>query len=102
MVKAITNGYDYNYFKRITVTATSFQSDSDVVFNINAPLCSFSLVNEGNVTVTYSFNGSTIHGDLIVGTPTQAIFFDNRSVSAIWFSVPSGSANVRVEGWATK
>lgn len=53
--------------------------------------------------VEYSFNGDTVHGDLQIGTPTEAIFFDNRPISKIYFKAKTPAALgsiVRIEGWA--
>ena len=98
-----TVGKDFQKFERIVVDGYVFEDNANFVFNFRASLMSFSLVNEGAGTVEYSFNGNTVHGDLTVGTPTEAIFFDNRNVTAIWFRAASGGAvntTVRVEGWA--
>lgn len=101
MVTATINGKDRNFFKKITVTDSDFPTDCQVFVNINPNIKSFSLVNEGNSLVEYSFNGNTLHGDLTPGTPTAAIFFDNRSISKIFFRAPAGgSPDVRVEAWA--
>lgn len=97
-MKTNTTGFDNNFFKKVTVTNTTFPADSQITINIRGQF-SFSLVNEGNAVVEYSFNGSTVHGDMTPGTPTAAIFFDNRKISAIWFRAPS-SCVVRVEAWS--
>jgi hypothetical protein len=99
----ILNGKDFNYFKKPIITSTTFKPNNeepDILFNIKY-LVSFSMVNEGNAKVEYSFNGTTVHGDMIPGTATSTITFDNRRVSAIWFRVPDGgSVTVRVEAWS--
>ncbi len=92
-----TQGKDYNFFTKITVTDTSFPTNSQVTIPFSGQT-GFSLVNEGSVKIEYSFNGSTLHGDLTPGTPTAAIIFDNRRISAIWFRASSSSI-VRVEAW---
>lgn len=97
---------DFNKFARITVDGYTFAaSDSpDIDFSFRHSNLSFSMVLEsGSGVVEYSFNGSTLHGDLEIGTPTEAIFFDNRPVSKIWFRAKTGAAigaSVRVEGWS--
>ena len=84
----------------ISTTFKTTTEEPDVMFNIKYQL-SFSMVNEGNVKVEYSFNGNTLHGDMTPGTSTSSITFDNRKVSKIWFRVPDGgSAIVRVEAWS--
>lgn len=94
-----TQGKDYNFFTKITVTDTSFPATSQITIPFGGQY-GFSLVNEGSVVVEYSFNGITLHGDLTPGTPTAAIIFDNRRVPAIWFRA-SSSSRVRVEAWAS-
>lgn len=98
MVGSIDNGKDFNFFQKVTVTNTSFADDADVVFNFRGQQ-SFTLVNEGSVTIEYSFNGNTLHGDLTPGTNTAALLFPNRRVSRIWFRAAS-SSTVRVEAWS--
>jgi len=98
-----TTGKDHNKFARILVDGYEFDQYADFVFNIRNAVMTFSLVNEGAGTIEYSFNGNTVHGDLTVGTPTEAIFFDNRKIMAIWFRARGGEgfgSIVRVEGWA--
>ena len=98
---AITQGKDFNYFKKVTVINAEFDSENpEVVFNFRNQVA-FSIINEGDTIVEYSFNSSTLHGDMTPGTPSSAIVFDNRRVSKIWFRNPSGGSNiVRVEAWA--
>ncbi len=96
----ITVGKDYNYFEKVTVASASFNSEPDSFFNIKGQQ-SFSLVNEGTGVIEYSYNGTTLHGDMTPSSPTAAIFFDNRRVSKIWFRLKSGAASVvRVEAWS--
>lgn len=92
-----TQGKDYNFFTKVTVVDTSFPSNSQVTIPFGGQT-GFSLVNEGNTVVEYSFNGTTLHGDMTPNTPTAAMVFDNRRVSAIWFRA-SSSCLVRVEAW---
>jgi hypothetical protein len=100
----ITQGKDFNFFQTLAVTDGYFNhnplNDADVFFNFRGQV-SFSLVNEGAGIIQYSFNGQTLHGDMTPGTPTQAIFFDNRRVSKIWFRLRGGQpdSTVRVEAW---
>lgn len=101
----ITIGYDFNFFDKVTVTKTTFlddgyATDADVVLTFRGSSKTLLLLNEGSETVEYSFNGRTLHGDLIPGTPSAAIAYDNRAVTKIWFRVSSGSTIVRVEAWA--
>lgn len=94
----ITAGVDKNYFRRLTVTDTDFPDASQVLFGITGHITTFSLINESNETIEYSFNGSTLHGDLVPNTPSEALSFSNRPVSKIWFRAPA-NAVIRVEAW---
>jgi len=99
-MKPILLGKDFNYFAKVTPADVAFPEDSQVEFNFRGQQ-NFSMVNEGANVVEYSFNGNTLHGDLTPGTPTAAIFFDNRRIPGIWFRVPAGLATtIRVEAWA--
>lgn len=100
MVTAITNGKDSNFFQKLTVTSTTFLTNSDITLNIRGQQC-ISIINEGSVKVEYSFNGNILHGDLTPSSASSGFIWDNRVVSAIWFRVPNGgNAVVRVEAWA--
>ncbi|MDP2696409.1 MAG: hypothetical protein Q8O87_04165 [bacterium] len=95
----ITQGKDTNFFQKVTINSAAFKSNCDIYINIRGT-CSFTMINEGLGTIEYSFNGSTLHGDMIPGTPTEALFFDNRVVSKIWFRTAAGPNIVRIEAWA--
>jgi hypothetical protein len=96
----IITGTDYNYFNRLTVANINFNNKSDVVFPFRGNP-SFSIVNEGTDTIQYSFNGITIHGDLVPGTVSASLIANKRSISQIWFRAKNGIAtNVRVEACA--
>lgn len=64
-----------------------------------------SFINEGSTTsnsVEYSFDGTTVHGDLVPTKPSASLEFKNRTVSLIWFRLKTGSTGpvtVRVEAW---
>lgn len=95
----ITKGKDFNFFQKVNVSQTTFGGESHIIFNFRNQCC-FSMVNEGSGVVEYSFNGEVLHGDMTPGTSTEAMLFDNRRVSKIWFRVVSGTHIVRVEAWA--
>lgn len=103
MVTAITNGKDFNFFQRVSVSfssASAYQTDADIVFNFRGEQ-SFTLMNEGSSVIEYSYNGTTTHGDMDSTKDSKTLRFDNRRVSRIWFRVKSGStSSVRVEAWA--
>lgn len=95
---------DFNKFQKVTVDGYDFKplANPDVWFDWRHSNLSFSLVHEGTGTIEYSFNAVTVHGDMIAGTPTEAIFFDNRPVNKIWFRCQADGYEsvVRVEGWS--
>jgi len=100
-----TNGYDWNFFGKYSVTATTIPSSPQCFINLAWPCSGFSIQNEGVHVVQYSFNGSTVHGDLTPGLPSQYLRFDNRVASKIFFWVPDGYASgipVRVEAWVSR
>lgn len=102
MVQPNTKGADFNFFTKVTVIDGYFggaTGESDVYINIKGQQ-TISLVNEGNAVVEYSFNGNTLHGDMTPNSPTTAIFFDNRRVSAIWFRTTVPGQIIRVEAWS--
>lgn len=95
----ITLGKDYNYFGRIAVSSASFNNDADAIFAFNGN-SSFSLINEGTGTIEYSFNGSTVHGDLVPNTPSAGLGFNRRGQAKVWFRLKSGAiSNVRIEAF---
>lgn len=88
------------YFNRVTVSGASFPGTPDVNIGFQ---CSISVINEGTGIVEYSFDGSTLHGDLVPGTGSQEIVFEQTSLNVMWFRLKSGSAcTVRVEGSDTQ
>lgn len=95
-----TQGKDYNFFTKISITDVEFPNESQVTIPF-AGQFGFSMVNESSDVIEYSFNGNTLHGDLTPNSSTQALIFDNRRVSAIWFRTAGSDSLVRVEAWAT-
>ena len=96
-------GYDRNFFQKLTVTATSFGSNSvdgyqpDMVITFPTQTVTFFLESSG--PCQYSFNGTTIHGDMTAGQASATLTFTDRTISKIWFK---GSGVVRVEAWAVR
>ncbi len=105
-----TNGRDWNYFQKVSVTATTFGGGSvdgyqpDMVITFTSQSAIF--LNEATTgVVEYSFNGTTVHGELdgSTGSLTKMLTFNNRVISKIWFRVKSGSSGpmtVSVRAWA--
>ena len=102
MVSPITQGADFNFFQKVTVSGASFATNADVAINIKFQE-GFTISNEGTSVIEYSFNGTTLHGDLDSAKDSKTVKFDHRRVTAIWFRLKSGSSSVvRVEAWSTK
>lgn len=103
MTKILT-GKDFNFFARKEISATSFADTED--FELGFPPNCVTFINESqdgqNHSIEYSFNGNTVHGDLIPGTPCASLIFQNRMITKIWFRLKSGSngtPSVRIEAW---
>jgi hypothetical protein len=105
-----TLGYDHNFFQKLTVTATSFGSNSvdgyqpDMVITLPEPTYTVTFFLEGSSSdqIQYSFNGTTIHGDMTFGKTSANLIFTNRVISKIWFQTISGTPVVRVEAWGVR
>jgi len=111
-----TQGRDFNFFQKLEVNWTQFGAPDgyttadgygpDVV--ITFPTQSVMFLNEetsATNVVEYSFNGTTVHGELDPTLPSRGVAFDNRAVSLIWFRLKSGSSGpvtVRIDAWGTK
>src|SRR6266404_5990404 len=107
----VSQGFDYNYFKVVSVSSTTFGTSSDGYFPdvfLTFPTQGISLINYGansSKSVEYSFSGLNTHGELVPGTPSAALVFDNRVVSKIWFRLKSGSSgpvDIRCEAWSIR
>jgi len=104
---------DYNFYQILPVNWTQFgASDGYTVEDgygpdiiIPFPTQAVTFVNYGATssnTIEYSFNGTTVHGDMVPGTSTGSCVFDFRTVSTIWFRLKAGSSgpvNIRIEAW---
>ena len=66
----ITDGVDFNFFKKVVINRTTFGGvdgyDADVFITIRGSLAAFTMVNYGPEIVEYSFNGNTLHGDMVI------------------------------------
>jgi len=103
----VTNGKDHNYFKKYSVTETVFGAASvdgyQPCLMIPFPTQSVMFLNEGSGVVEFSFNGTTVHGELDSTKVTAGLTFDNRIVTKIWFRVKAGSTGpivVSANAWA--
>jgi hypothetical protein len=103
-----TQGKDFNFFKKIGVSSATFGGGSvdgyqpDIVITFSTLGIVFNTEGSSTNTVEYSFNGSTVHGELVPGTNRATLIFQNRVESLIWFRVKSGSSGpitISVEAW---
>jgi hypothetical protein len=105
-----TYGRDFNFYQKLNVTATDFGSNSvngvqpDMV--ITFPTQTVMFLNESTVgVVEYSFNGTTVHGELDPTLISKSLTFDDRVISLIWFKLKAGNAGpvtIRVDAWSTR
>lgn len=101
-------GRNYNFFQKVTVTATTFGGSSTDGYQpdliITFPTQGLLLLNEDTASVVQvSFNGITIDDQLDPTLPSKGIAYDNRVVSKIWFQLYSGaSAVVSIRAWGTR
>lgn len=93
----ITLGRDDNFFVKLVVSAGSYNTDCDVIIPFSTQAVTFQLEEGG--PATYSFNGTTDHGDMTLTKPSENLIFENRVISKIWFK---GSGTVRIEAWALR
>lgn len=85
------------YFNRVSVSNASFPSPSSPDISTGFP-GSISLINEGTGIVEYSFDSINLQGDLVPGTGSQEVVFEDTGLNVIWFRLKSGPvSNVRVE-----
>jgi hypothetical protein len=95
-----TQGKDFNYFQRVSVSSATFGDHPDAVITFKNNSIMF--INEGSGVVEVSFNGNTVHTELNSADFSKGLIFDNRQISTIWLRVKSGSTgpiSVRIEAW---
>lgn len=115
-VKQKNRPNDFNFFTKLAVNWSQFGAldgytptdgygpDIIIPFSTQA----FSFINEGSGatnTIEYSFDGQHVHGDLIPGTLSASLVFNNRVASLIWFRLKAGSSgpvNLRIEAWGIR
>jgi len=89
----------FNYFTNLLVDGYAFPDTPQVNLGFNSQGIAF--LNKSSIyTIQYSFNGTTIHGDLDPADESKGIIFDHRIESKIWFRAVGGYATVRVEAWS--
>ena len=87
----------YNYFEVLAVAVAAFPEDPQVTFNFVPD--GFTFLNRGAAKIEYSFDGTTLHGDLDPADSSKSVAFNSRVEDRIWFRAPAGASTVRVEGW---
>lgn len=91
----------FNFFDKALVATTDF-ADHRRTWSFNSS--GIMILNESTAAgdvVQYSFDGVTVHGDTVPGSPSAGVSFDNRIESGVWLRLESaGSAViVRIESW---
>ena len=93
-------GKDFNYYKKLTVSAGAFATNADVIITFPTYTVNFNLETTG--VVQYSFNGTDIHGEMDSTKVSKDLSFQNRPVCKIWFKLISGAGTVRIEAWGLR
>ena len=94
----VTLGRDFNFFEKPVISVTDFPEEPQIVIRFKGPQHLTFMLESGSA-VEYSFNGTTVHGDMTTSTSSATLDFLTRSNKKIWFRVASGSSTVRVEAW---
>ena len=89
----------FNYFNNITIDGYDFPIIPQVNFGFLSQGIAF-LNKSVLYKLQYSFDGTTLHGDLDPADESRGIIFDNRVESKVWFKAVDGYAIVRVEAWS--
>lgn len=88
----------WNFFEVVTVDDSDFPATPQVSFGFLSQGIIF--LNRGANIVEYSFDGSTVHGDLDPSDESVILTFNNRVEDKVWFRYSGGTSTVRVEAWA--
>lgn len=96
----ITAGKDFNQYNTLTINSSSFPYEADIAV-LFRHIQGFNLFLQSGGPIYYSFNGNTIHGQLIASTSRQFLQFDNRVIPGVWFKVANGGTNgvIHFEAW---
>lgn len=100
----INYGYAPFFFKKITVSAGTYNTTADVIVNLAGGVAGYSLSNEtGSTTVEVSYDGNSAGDELNSAQATKFVQYDNRDVCKIWLRITSGaSAVVVVRAWSPR
>ena len=85
-----TLGKDRFFFEKKLISSPTFNYDADILITLitkNSVL----IINEGTGTIEYSFNGTTVHGELNPNTGTHSIVVNDPSIVKIWFRLSAGA-----------
>jgi len=100
----IANGSGSDFYKKVTVSRTSFGDPNDGYRpDIFIPFSTTGIIilNEGpSVGVQVSFNGFDVHDELSTAIGSTNFNYNNRVLSKIWLKVAAGSAVVSVRAWS--
>jgi hypothetical protein len=101
-------GRDYNFFTKLDVNWDEFGGGASDGYgpDIIIPFVTMGimLLNEGTGIIEYSFNGTTLHGELNSDNATKGLVFDNRVISTIWFRThedSSGPIKISIQAWGS-
>lgn len=101
----INYGKQFNYFKKLTVTWSTFGSDGyhcDIVIPFSTQGVIF-LNEDTSDIVEVSFDGTNIHDELNPAQPSKGVVYDNRDICKVWFRLSSGSsAVVTIRAWGIR
>lgn len=102
----INYGIDHNFFDKIAVSSSSFNTNADAFIPfVTQGVMFLNLGSGGTNTVEFSFNGTTVHGELNPANASVGLTFNNRVIGKIWFRLASGSTGpvtVSVNAWAVR
>lgn len=108
-------GKDFNFFQKLDVNWAQFGAPDgytvedgygpDMIIPFSTYGLIFNTEGASGKVIEYSFNGQTVHGELVPGTNRQTLTFLNRPASLIWFRLKSGSSGpitISVEAWGIR
>lgn len=103
-----TQGKDFNFFKKVTVTWANYGGGStdltgpDLIIPFSTQGVVF--INEGSGIISVSLNGSVDHFELNSAGPNNILTFNDRVISLIWLKVKSGNASqiISVNAWSIR
>lgn len=90
----------FNYFHELTIDDYDFPTRPQAIFGFNSQ--GFSFLNEGNYIIEYSFDGSTLHGNLDPTNSSVGFVWDDRTENKVFFRSIDGYGSVRVEAWGSR